>query len=173
MQMLDVFKAHLLREPVQDILVEIDSILARRNKDKLWGVELKGYLQALKSSGYLHQHSVDILLNDFIPEDTPEARVERRRHHYSIDIFAQQSTQDVRKYQFNVPAENPFDAYAKLSQRHIYNCLGNIKIVQVFNGFKQERLSDQDNVRTFKAEELISPPHPKHRNMAIEKYFKG
>lgn len=161
MRLIDVIRKYFIRSENLEILRELHCITSNINKNKYWQYEMKGFLYALKSTGYLHPDSVSDILNEIFPKEDVGLRNRARSKAFSIDVFAYDASNDVRKYQFNVPARNPVDAYAKLSQRVFYDQLPNVKIVQVFEGTKKERAQDQAFVRIFQNDEIVAPSHPR------------
>ncbi len=125
--------------------------------DDNWRWELRGFVSALAALGQLREGAEETIDRELFPETDERSRKLARSKEFSIDIYTISSDMEARKFQYDVPALNPFDAYAKLAMRGSYNKLKNVDVVQVFRGNRSERSENQTPLKSFSRDEIVQP----------------
>ncbi|HAT58218.1 MAG TPA: hypothetical protein DCS79_05355 [Gammaproteobacteria bacterium] len=146
-----------LQAETPEILRALLDRCPRTLEDENWRWELRGFASALAALGEITQESEQRIDQTLFPGEDLRRRRLARSKSYSIDIYTLSNVKEVRKFQFDVPGLNPFDAYAKLAMRASYNQLKDIDVAQVFLGPSDERTSEQLPIRTFSREEIVLP----------------
>jgi hypothetical protein len=140
-----------------DVLRALLDICPRTLDDENWRWELSGFVSALTALRQLQDGAEPVIQRALFPEIDEHQRKKTRSKNFSIDIYTLSASLEARKFQYDVPALNPFDAYAKLAMRGSYNRLDNVDVVQVFRGNRSEREHHQTPLRSFSREEIVQP----------------
>lgn len=140
-----------------DVLRALLDKCPRTLDDENWRWELSGFVSALSAMGQLQEGAEASILRELFPDLDERQRKKARSKSFSIDIYTLSASLEARKFQYDVPALNPFDAYAKLAMRGNYNRLENVDVVQVFNGNRTERGPNQTPLKSFSREEVVQP----------------
>lgn len=146
-----------LRVESSEILRSLLDKCPRSLDDQNWRWELNGFVSALVATGHLSAESQHEIERQLFPESGEQRRNMARSKSFSIDVFTLSPSKEARKFQYDVPALNPFDAYAKLAMRGSYNRLEYVEVVQVFRGTKDERESVQEPLKYFDRSEIVQP----------------
>ena len=151
-----LIRQHLVVETPEILRALLDKC-PRSLDDQNWRWELNGFVSALVSTGHLHAETQREIEEQLFPESNHKRRQLARSKPFSIDVFTLSPSREARKYQYDVPALNPFDAYAKLAMRGSYNLLEWVEVVQVYRGSKDERQPTQEPLKKFDRDEIVQP----------------
>jgi hypothetical protein len=124
------------------------------NSEVDWMSNFLGFARGLEVAGLIASGTTE-KLQKFARRKQKRACVET--FEFSADIFTRTPSDEIRKFQLDVRALNPIDAYAKISQRSTYQMLGSIELVLIFKGLKQYRCERQEAIKAFTKTQLISP----------------
>lgn len=118
-----------------------------------WKLKLDGFASALQITGVISsvQKAQVNEITGFAKEALSDGERPDRTNKYSIDI----ETIGADKYQFDVPATNPLDAYAQFTKRIAYRSIPDIIKVAVYTNFVQAREITQTAQRCFEKDDLI------------------
>ena len=147
-------KASTLR--IQSQLAQFEKSLMLNRSD--WSPNFIGFAKGLELAGFLPNGTAGELEKiahheTLRRQSNRDARVELE---FSVDLFTRSESGDVRKYQLDATGINPTDAYAKLSRRGLYSDIGSIELVQIFLGYKAERIPGQKAVKIFGRAQVIA-----------------
>jgi hypothetical protein len=129
------------------------------NSEVDWMSNFLGFARGLEVAGLIASGTTE-KLQKYSPQKFARRKQMRacvETFDFSADIFTRTPSDEIRKFQLDVRALNPIDAYAKISQRSTYQMLGSIELVLIFKGLKQYRCERQEAIKAFTKTQLISP----------------
>lgn len=117
-----------------------------------WRYRLDGFLHGMVANDAIDEKSKTIIVQKLLGI-RPVNKKDRpgRSFQYSVDIFTEQG----RKYSFDVPSQNPTDAYFQLTKRTAYKSIPDINLVEVFSGLKTDRGASSKPAKIFPKNDLI------------------
>ncbi len=146
----DSIKQGLINNP--SLVSYIDNIDPKNGEVGIhWRHQLKGFTDGLIAAKLLTpqacKHLNDILFSD--------KKRKRRRSKKSAKFNVEIINENGKAFVFDVPSDNPLDAYVQLTKRTAYKSIPDIKKVDVYAGFLSDRTPERKPLRTFNSEELV------------------
>lgn len=117
-----------------------------------WRYRLGGYTEGLCAGNMLSTSVYESAIADLFGERQKD-HINRpgRSRKYSVDITTEQN----KRFTFDVASINPLDAYFQLTKRIAYKTIPGIVSVLVYAGFITERQPGSSPLRTFEKEDLV------------------